>query len=870
MKSQLFLLFSFFLSLSLAAQNVTIPDVNFKNKLLQANTGIQIAKNLSGQWFKIDANSDGQIQTSEAQQVAALYVNFSNITNMTGISSFTSLKVLSCFNNSITQLDVTALSQLEELYCYDNSMNSLAVVGTVLKRLDCFNNNITALNLSGLTTLEYLDCKYTRIATLNASNLINLQTIRFGGAILSQGYLQTLNISGCTGLTYVDYFEEPELLNLNISGCTGLTNFSFNNCYQLQTFNLSGCTNLTNLNFNNTGLTTLNLSGLYNLNYLRCSSSLLTSLNVSGLTNLSSIDCQYNQLTNLDLNGLTNLTTVDCSNNQLQSLSLAGLVNLNFLTCNNNQLLSLDISECISIASVDCSNNQLLSIFMKNGKLEGSGQFGNNAVDITNNPILLYICADEGEISGMQTQVNQLGYINCQINSYCSFSPGGVFYEIQGISKLDSNANGCDVLDPAYPNLKFNVNSNTVSGTILADNSGNYKLPVVAGLHTVTPVVENPTYFDISPSSFQADFPTMGSPITQNICITPNGSHQDIEVVIFSLEPPRPGFNVKYNITYKNKGNQAVSGQVALNFQDDVMDLVSSTQTVSSQSTNSLIWDYANLQPFETRSIDFVMNLNTPMETPPLNGNDNLLFSASISPTLNDETVADNQSTLNQWVLNSFDPNDKTCLEGDKISPAMVGKYIHYKIRFENTGNFAAQNIVVKDMIDEAMFDVSSLQITKSSHNCFTRIQGNKVEFIFENINLPFDDENNDGYVVFKIKTKPTVALNDVLKNKADIYFDYNFPIQTNETQTLVTNALANQSFDLTHLKAYPNPVHDILNIDDSELVRKVEIFDVDGRLLRTAQLIENKIDVSQLQTGVYFIRLYTDDKMTAIKITKK
>ena len=34
-------------------------------------------------------------------------------------------------------------------------------------------------------------------------------------------------------------------------------------------------------------------------------------------------------------------------------------------------------------------------------------------------------------------------------------------------------------------------------------------------------------------------------------------------------------------------------------------------------------------------------------------------------------------------------------------------------------------------------------------------IEGNKVEFIFEGIHLPFDDANNDGYVAFKIKTKP-------------------------------------------------------------------------------------------------------------------
>jgi hypothetical protein len=35
------------------------------------------------------------------------------------------------------------------------------------------------------------------------------------------------------------------------------------------------------------------------------------------------------------------------------------------------------------------------------------------------------------------------------------------------------------------------------------------------------------------------------------------------------------------------------------------------------------------------------------------------------------------------------------------------------------------------------------------------------VEFIFQGIQLPFDDANNDGYVVFKIKSKNTLAIGD-------------------------------------------------------------------------------------------------------------
>jgi len=48
MKTKLLFMLAVFGTLQISAQIVTVPDANFKAKLLQANTGIQIAKNLVG------------------------------------------------------------------------------------------------------------------------------------------------------------------------------------------------------------------------------------------------------------------------------------------------------------------------------------------------------------------------------------------------------------------------------------------------------------------------------------------------------------------------------------------------------------------------------------------------------------------------------------------------------------------------------------------------------------------------------------------------------------------------------------------------------------------------------------------------------
>jgi hypothetical protein len=251
------------------------------------------------------------------------------------------------------------------------------------------------------------------------------------------------------------------------------------------------------------------------------------------------------------------------------------------------------------------------------------------------------------------------------------------------------------------------------------------------------------------------------------------------------------------------------------------------------------------------------------METPAVNGGDILSYTATINGLNTDETQLDNTFPLSQIVVNSYDPNDKTCLEGTTLNPTMIGEYVHYQIRFENTGTFPAQNVVIKDMIDTTKFDISTLQITDTSHSCVTRITNpDKVEFIFENINLPFDDATNDGYVVFKIKTKPTLTVGSTISNLANIYFDYNFPIVTN-TATSTFQALANNQFSLNnYISLSPNPAKDVLNINvqDEVNIKSIAIYNMLGQLVQITTSPTNSLNVSDLKAGNYIIKLYSEE----------
>lgn len=609
-----------------------------------------------------------------------------------------------------------------------------------------------------------------------------------------------------------------------------------------------------------------------NLESLNCEYSLLSSLDISALVNLVNLNCANNQLTSLDVSNLDNLEYILCSDNALTDINLNGATNLNHITSYGNNFEQLDFSSNPNINSFAIGvNSALNSINLKNGQVI---EYSPIDFEIFSTPNLNYICVDNGETENAQS----LFGLNININSYCNFILGGDYYSIEGNTKLDLDVNGCDTNDVIFPNLNFSITDETETGNFISNSSGNYSIPVGDGTHTITPVLENQNYFTITPSSLVVDFPTEASPFIQDFCITPNGTHDDLEITLIPLEDARPGFDTNYKIVYKNKGTTIASGNIDLTFQDELMDFVSASPLENSQVTNLLSWNFTDVTPFETREIDVTMNLNTPSETPPLNGDDILVFTATLNTSETDETPEDNSFTLNHTVVNSYDPNDKTCLEGDFITPERIGQYVHYMIRFENTGTANAINVVVKDHIDTSKYDLSTLVPLHASHDFVARIKDNSqdhyVEFIFEDINLPFDDANNDGYVAFKIKTLTTLVLGDTFENEAEIYFDFNSPIITDSAQTTVAT-LSTEEFELANnaILLYPNPTTHILYLDSKHAIKHIVIYDVSGRVIKEIAVIGSKtelnISTENLTAGTYFIKIKTAQGDTIKKLIK-
>jgi len=716
-------------------------------------------------------------------------------------------------NGGISDLTgIEAFVNLKFLKCYFNFLTNLDITNNLnLSLLNCSFNQLNSIDITNNINLNYFSCVENQLVSLDVLHNLNLNT-------LDCSFNQLTNLS---------VIQNSGLLTLDCSG-----NF-------LTSLDVDNLTYLVNLYCSYNSLTTIDISNNHNLMVLECYNNQLTAIDLSNNLNLTALNCSFNTLSNIDVNLNSSLSFVDCSNNLLTNLSLNNNSQLNYLFCRNNQLTELNI---------------------KNGAIE-------NPLDFSNNPNLTNICADENQISSIQAQATS----SVIVSSYCSFIPGGNYNTISGVVRFDMDGNGCDASDLTLPNsVCLNLTNGTVSSGTFPTTDGSYTLYTTIGSHTLNTVLENPTYFSITPTSSTFNLPTLnGGGQIQDFCIAAIGLHPDLEIVIAPIASARPGFDATYKIIYRNKGNQTLSGNISFNYNDSVLDYISGTVTPDSQSTGNLIWNYTNLLPFESRSFIVTLNVNSPTETPPVNIGDVLSFTAIVNPFSGDELPLDNTFALNQTVVGSFDPNDKTCLEGNFVSPTKIGDYLHYNINFENIGTFPATFVVVKDMIDTTKFDINSLLVMNSSHPMITRINGNKVEFIFENINL---GANQHGNVTFKIKTKSTLITGNTVTNNANIYFDYNAPILTNTASTIF-QALNNGQFVIDNsIVVSPNPTKGNVVVISDSIVKSIQLYDVQGRLLETKLTNDTNeiIDISEKSNGIYFLKITSELGSKVEKIVKK
>ena len=796
----------------MSAQDIQIPDQNFLTALIEQG---------------LDLNGDGIIQESEAKEVVQLDVSGRDIERLEGLSFFDELvdfdcsynsidyvdlsmnrklRRLICKSNRLQDIDLTYLLDLQILECNGNRLKTLVCSSSKLTYLNCSSNNLNNLEIGNCPDLTFLYCRSNELSDLDLENNINLfeidcefnylETLDVGDKVFLSGLscasnrLETLRLENNVALTKIRCFDN-QLSVLNLNACTRLEELHCAN-NNIELLDLTNLIFLSQLYCGINVLSDLDLNGNPNLSVLYCNENLISELSLINNPYLNNVDCSENKLKELVVENKLYLRTLNCSGNDIDELKISNTSELTYLNCSGNELTHLDLNDNEVLHTLDCSYNDLKCLdLLANDLIDRLFINDNPNLNLLNlsisgifhtnfsNTDLRSICGPKNLWDDLPSEDVQ----NVIFTENCNVFRCGERMVSGSIVSSSYNCIRNDLITFADWNFKLEIADDVFTVSSYGMDSFRFFLP--SELLKITPIISHPDLFELDPAFYEIDLNENVSSL--NFCLSPTDILKlDLNIDLFTSGMPRPGETHRYSIQYENYGNTATDALIKFNFEEDVMEFVNSDDDWQ-WIDGELFLEVKDMAPLEKRTSSLTFVLNTPLDIPPLDLGSSISAHVEISSDLEDCNRIDNFSFITEEVVNSSDPNDKTCMQGKYILKKDSTSYsLSYRLRFENIGTVDALNISIIDTIDLNVFDIRTVDIISSSDPVQMNVNGAVLEFVFSDINLPFQDEFNDGYVIFEIDTWDNLPLHTEISNTADIYFDYNYPIRTNTSVSYI------------------------------------------------------------------------------------
>jgi len=455
-------------------------------------------------------------------------------------------------------------------------------------------------------------------------------------------------------------------------------------------------------------------------------------------------------------------------------------------------------------------NHSLTSL---NG-LNNLNSIGGN-IGIDNNDDLIDLSAlnniNPNTIGGIDINYNwQLSA--CDISSICEYLKTG------GQANIHNNAFGCNTVDEVLTSCDvsrlevqtfYDINQNKIQdagepyyadavvtltpGDIFLFHSPStyYLLP---GNYTVTyNVADNEGWLLTTDSTSYFLSIGMGEKVTRTFGVYPPQFVSELKSFT-SLPHALCNRNVIFNISTQNTATTTASGTMWLQMDDDVTQTAFITPPDEITNTSPVYygWYFTDLYPSETFTVPVRFGIPGPPDFPI----GNFLNLSSFTDYTDTNGLHTSETfNYNTEVRCSFDPNDKL------VNPAREGNYVLfdedliYNVRFQNTGNDVAYDVVILDTLD-ANLDRETFRLLGSSHaeRLNTRMSADGIlTFEFKDIFLPDSTSNfegSEGYVSYLIRAIDGLAEGTPITNSAGIYFDLNPPVITNTVRSIMVSDL--------------------------------------------------------------------------------
>ena len=429
--------------------------------------------------------------------------------------------------------------------------------------------------------------------------------------------------------------------------------------------------------------------------------------------------------------------------------------------------------------------------------------------------------------------------------------------EICGIVYLDTNENCIqDENEKGISNLKLIIQPG--NRTVMTDENGEYSIQVETGNYTIQEEANGTNWTPTCILQKQVNVNEIGNTYCGNnfanqaLCALP-----DLKVEL-STTAHRVGFENLLALTYKNEGGQeGTNVALTIAFGQDVIPLESSIPWDLSVGTDRR-WNLGEVAIGESVTI----YIKDSVSTNAVIGED-ISIKATIYGLEEDCLGEDNVFINTQTAVGAIDPNDISVNPEGYID---AGTELVYKVRFQNVGNSMVSTVRIEDELPEGL-DLNTFQQGVTSHPYRLHIEGNKVIWTFENINMPdslSNEAESHGFLIFKIKTKKDLENNTTLANNVAIYFDNSAPMHTNTVVNIIGQSRSQINAE-GQLYIFPNPMTNQSKIEialfenESINIQSIFIYDLLGNKLQqqigidSRQFVFNK---NQFVCGCYFLKV--------------
>lgn len=432
---------------------------------------------------------------------------------------------------------------------------------------------------------------------------------------------------------------------------------------------------------------------------------------------------------------------------------------------------------------------------------------------------------------------------------------------VTGTTYRDLNSNGVRDTDEPQVDALLGIEP---GGSFSYSGNDPYSFCSDLGSYTIS-VVQPPLYHTTVPATRSYTIAAQGDQITDmDFAFQPIPGMYDGAVSLWGWNG-WIGNNTLLQLHYTNPGTEPIEATLDLEI-DAQQSFVSASVDPTTVNGQQVSWNLGLLAPGASGHI--VATIHTAVTTPP---NAPLASTATLVITENDVDASNNVDVLAGIATTSFDPNDKQ-VNAVSITPEEVSeqKVLEYTIRFQNTGNAPAVNVVIKDSLD-ADWDLSTFEMTGATHP-FTLTVNNEVAiWTFANIMLPdssTDPLGSQGSLHYRMAPKNDLMLGDQLSNRADIYFDHNEPVLTNTTVTTVElNTGLAQNAHGTAILVSPSPSTGAIRLrwsSDAFDRALLVVRDALGRQVHEQRLSfqgNGAVDLSHLPDGSYTLLLQGNER---------